>query len=267
MTMDVERMLSLTPDSLLALGEKLQALNYRYEVYGLPKRVGDVTFRGYHFVPPASETLLNYMLSWASPGDVVYDAGANIGQYTLPLATTGCKVYAFEPDPTAFDRLTKNVAVNRNVDVEPFRVGLSDEAGQATFYVSSRSTRSSFHRFNAGTADAEVERAETVDVKRIDDLVRKSGFEPPDHLKVDVEGLGLEVLRGARETIERHQPIVYFEPHFVERDGTRDKREDEFTEFFEAFDYELRKFDYPCWICVPGTASERLPPRQPRRVE
>ena len=51
----------------------------------------------------------------AHPGSIVFDVGANIGSYTLPLArTVGVTgmVYAFEPHPRVCKRLTANIALN-----------------------------------------------------------------------------------------------------------------------------------------------------------
>lgn len=39
------------------------------------------------------------------PGDIAIDCGANIGSVALRLAKTGATVFAFEPDPIAFDQL------------------------------------------------------------------------------------------------------------------------------------------------------------------
>jgi predicted O-methyltransferase YrrM len=60
--------------------------------------------------------------------DIAVDLGANIGYYTLMIASCARKVYAFEPEPESFALLSKNVALNggRNVvlvrkEVQPVR--------------------------------------------------------------------------------------------------------------------------------------------------
>lgn len=49
------------------------------------------------------------------PGDLCLDLGANVGDFTRELATRGCDVHAYEPDPTAWERLVANVGALPNV--------------------------------------------------------------------------------------------------------------------------------------------------------
>src|SRR5689334_14105818 len=44
------------------------------------------------------------------PDDIALDCGANVGEFTELLARTGCQVFAFEPDPYAFSRLSERLA-------------------------------------------------------------------------------------------------------------------------------------------------------------
>jgi hypothetical protein len=81
----------------------------------------------------------------------------------------------------------------------------------------------------------------------IDKLASDGGIQSPDHLKVDVEGLGLEVLKGAAKTIEDARPVIYIEPHEVEDNNDRSK---ELHRFFELHGYTVKKMKYP-WVCSP----------------
>jgi len=49
-----------------------------------------------------------------------------------------------------------------------------------------------------------------VDIVRIDDFLCTAD-EPVSFIKIDVEGMEVDVLRGARETIMRHRPIMMME--------------------------------------------------------
>ena len=49
---------------------------------------------------------------FAKPGAVCLDIGANLGYYTVKMASLGAAVYAFEPDPFNFHLLEKNVGEN-----------------------------------------------------------------------------------------------------------------------------------------------------------
>ena len=69
-------------------------------------------------------------------GDVFVDIGANAGIFTLVaadvLAGNG-RVISFEPNPTMFDRLKKNISFNPGTDITPIQAAVSDTAGSIWF--------------------------------------------------------------------------------------------------------------------------------------
>jgi FkbM family methyltransferase len=69
--------------------------------------------------------LLQGICSMLKPGDVVLDCGANVGEVTLPLARTGAEVHAFDPEPFAFEKITKATQVFANVTLYNAAVGIS----------------------------------------------------------------------------------------------------------------------------------------------
>ena len=72
-------------------------------------------------------------------GDVVLDIGANIGYYTLifaKLVGEEGKVFAFEPDPTNFSLLKKNVEMNSYKNVVLIQKAVSNKTGKARLYLS-----------------------------------------------------------------------------------------------------------------------------------
>ncbi len=71
--------------------------------------------------------LLQGVLSMLRPGDVVMDCGANIGDVAEPLADTGATLHAFEPDPYAFERLSKRLDGRPNVTL--YNAAVGTEAG------------------------------------------------------------------------------------------------------------------------------------------
>src|ERR1700724_4253990 len=77
---------------------------------------------------------MDLLLSLLNEGDIAVDIGANIGVYTLNMAQRiGAmgKVYAFEPEPTNFELLTKNVRENNLTNVICPELALSNKAGLA----------------------------------------------------------------------------------------------------------------------------------------
>ena len=61
------------------------------------------------------------------PGDIVMDLGANLGDVTAPLAETGARVVAYEPDPWTFQQLQERFADLPNV--EPVNAAVGATAG------------------------------------------------------------------------------------------------------------------------------------------
>lgn len=64
------------------------------------------------------------------PGDIVFDVGASIGDTALwfsKLVGSEGRVYAFEPEPTNFTKLTGNLQSNKLKNVIPLQLALSDQ--------------------------------------------------------------------------------------------------------------------------------------------
>ncbi|WP_432457714.1 FkbM family methyltransferase [Cellulomonas iranensis] len=150
---------------------------------------------------PYEHEMLRDMASRLAAGDVVVDVGANIGNHALYLAAvTGCDVVAYEPN----DRLT--TPLRRSVEVN----GLSDRVRVRPVAVGERSGRASFARempTNLGGQSVEADCAGPLEVVRLDD----EDLPPVAMVKIDVEGMELEVLAGAARLIEEHRPLVYVE--------------------------------------------------------
>lgn len=227
------------------------AWNHRYELYAPTKRVGDVSFRSYEpLLRHGGDELLRRLLRGLAPGDTVVDVGANTGVYALAAAAAEptATIVAVEPDPRVYRQLRTNVRRNGFGDrVRTLRCGLGVERGRRRFYRSSYDELGSFRAENAAAWEARVSDVVDVPVRTLDGLVSAGGVPPPDHLKVDVEGLGYEVLCGARETLRDHRPVVYFEPHPA---GPRPRRRDEIGLLLADAGYEIRVRD-DAWVCNP----------------
>jgi FkbM family methyltransferase len=68
-------------------------------------------------------------------GDCVIDVGANTGLFILYLnkCLDDARIYAFEPVPSTFGVLRRNMARHNHLPIEMFNVGLSCRSGLATF--------------------------------------------------------------------------------------------------------------------------------------
>jgi FkbM family methyltransferase len=137
-----------------------------------------------------------------SRGDVLYDVGANVGAYSLIAAarmTEDSIVYAFEPGYRTFASLVENVFANgADRRVVPFQIALGDTTGVARFaYASQQAGAASHPGLAANDHRSTAACHQPVLVYRLDEFARAFELRSPTHLKIDVDGAELAVLRGA----------------------------------------------------------------------
>lgn len=158
---------------------------------------------------------LEWIRRYTSPGDVLWDVGANIGLYSLFAAKLGCDVVAIEPHLPTANKLLKNVVANglcNQVKIIP--ICLLDGERFGGYYVSSHEPGSSIHTFsdkpNRGGAVSICFPGHTVVAKyghhvfatTADRLTREWNFPEPDHVKIDVDGHESDVLNGMEGILE-----------------------------------------------------------------
>lgn len=140
----------------------------------------------------------------------ILDVGANIGWYSLRFAKRlpEAHIHAFEPMPTSYAFLQKNVATNGfDQQVTCYNYGLSETCGSFEFFISpSNGTNASL----LNVAAAEDANAVIGLTLTMDQWVANQQINP-DFIKCDVEGAELLVFRGGLETLRRNQPIVFSE--------------------------------------------------------
>ena len=142
----------------------------------------------------------------------VLDIGANIGLTAIALGSVCSKgkVFAIEASPETFKYLQQNIAGCRLGNIVCENMAASSAPGELML--------SHPRHFSAGGFISQKYRVVGHDHLRysvhacpVDDYLDKIGVKRIDFIKIDVEGFELEVLRGARRTIERSKPIIYCE--------------------------------------------------------
>ncbi|MFO1163152.1 MAG: FkbM family methyltransferase [Reyranellaceae bacterium] len=140
------------------------------------------------------------------PGMTVVEAGANIGAHTLALAQRvgpRGRVLAFEPQRFVFQILCANLGLNRLEHVEPRWAGVGSVDGFISVPRLDPSKRVNFGGLSLGREWS----GDRVPLVKLDSLDL-----PACHLlKIDVEGMEVEVIRGAADLIRRHAPMIYTE--------------------------------------------------------
>ena len=161
------------------------------------------------------------------PSDVVVEVGANIGAHTVMLAraaTSTGAVLAFEPQRIVFQTLCANLALNQCTNVYAQQIAVGASPGRIVVPAMDPTTRANF----GGVSLLGAEAGEQVTMIALD------GLELPSckFLKADVEGMEVEVVRGALETIRRLRPVMYLE-------NDREERSSELLEVLLSLDYAV----------------------------
>jgi FkbM family methyltransferase len=131
------------------------------------------------------------------PGSIFLDIGANIGYlslYAARLVGPKGKVISFEPNPSAYSMLRRNLSLNKFENVTTFQLGLSNGPGEASLYLTQGNSGSASLRSGSGEAI-------TINLEAYDYLAREAGWPAPDVVKIDVEGAEVRVLQGMEDLL------------------------------------------------------------------
>jgi FkbM family methyltransferase len=109
-------------------------------------------------------------------------------------------IIAIEPNPEASKVLHRNVAANSgSVPVGILEMGVGAKFGSFRVQVDQPN--------NLGAAKLAPDSRGAVKVYPIDVKIK----DPVEFIKIDVEGMEMEVLKGAKQTIAKNRPIIFIE--------------------------------------------------------
>jgi len=187
------------------------------------------------------ENETHWFTRFVGPGDTVIDIGANVGYYTVlasQLVGDQGRVYAFEPEPTAFALLEQNVRVSgaRNVVLE--QKAVSNENGTLQLFLAA--VNKGDHRIYQTDDRAAID----VEAVRLDDYLAGIGG-AIDFVKIDTQGAEALIIAGMDDTIRDNPGIVMaveFSPQALQELGTSG----------EEFLARLRAHDFRMFDLGPG---------------
>lgn len=200
---------------------------------------------------PYELAMLQAMGSILHKDDLVLDVGANIGNHTLYLAVVaGCRVIAFEPNPVLSSPLQESIVINGlEGRVSLICKGVGATEGKGIF--------SDLNPSNLGGQaltlinEADQSDDDALDVVPLDSMKFDCQVKA---IKVDVEGMELDVLEGAKHLIETDRPHLFIESQNQQQ--------------FHAIHAFLESWGYVYWRTFNATPTNWfLPPESAAQVD
>jgi len=132
------------------------------------------------------------------PGSIVFDIGASVGVFTIFAGALGGYVYSYEPSPSSFRSLLKNVQSKPGLQIRTFPFALSGRREWRVLHEFPKSTGNSFF-CEQGNVIGEV-RETQVECRTLADIFDDNSVRQCDFLKLNCEGAEFEILFSTPQT-------------------------------------------------------------------
>jgi len=166
---------------------------------------GAIEAYGEHHVPE-----LELLFEVVEEGDYVIDVGTNIGTISIPLAQKIGKdgfLFGYEAQDMLYYTLCGNIALNGLRNVKPFNQAVGATPG--VMYVPELSYKEK--DWNYGGVSVSRTEGNPVRVVTLDSLMKIGIADKLKLIKIDVEGMEVDVLSGAKELIMESRPYLAIE--------------------------------------------------------
>jgi FkbM family methyltransferase len=158
----------------------------------------------------------NLVKSLVKSGKYLVDVGANTGIFSIFASKVNAQlsIICFEPHPSNFTRLIKNIELNKLTNVQSFQEAIGSSRAEIVFTVPADLSISCTASATAGftTNFHSIKHKEIlVQQTTLDEALQDVPLTSSDILKIDVEYYELEVLKGAESTFVHKRPLVIIE--------------------------------------------------------
>jgi FkbM family methyltransferase len=220
---------------------------------------GTPGFRGGLAMAHREIRLLARVLQSIGDESVFVDVGANVGNFSIALAHAigpRGKIYAFEPQRIIFNMLAGSVALNSLMNVFCFNIAIGDHEGRVEIPQFDYFRPMSFGSIEFGSEQRErlaqerghdASQVEFVPITTLDHF----DFARLDLLKLDAEGMEIEIFRGAAATIRRCRPIIFVEFLKVDKKALEN--------LLASLDYALGDAGGYNFLAIPREKASQLP--------
>lgn len=167
---------------------------------------------------------------------IIFDIGANIGTFTTWMARAfpQGKIYSFEPQRAVFQMLSGNAAINNLYNVYTYNIALGKENKKIEFEEPNYFEKNDYGTFSLveDVISQKTKNKIVVEIKTLDSFLEYFNIPKVHLLKIDAEGMDLDVLIGGTNTIRNNLPII-----FVEHSDNKKSILEEIQKFLNTFDY------------------------------
>lgn len=177
------------------------------------------------------EKEIDFVLPYLNKSSVVVDIGAGVGYFAVALANKVKKVIAFEPEKRSFKLLKENISVNKTKNIIPFQKAITTFKGMVA--IPELTGRCDFGKISLEEVcpRGPIVEMETVDTLNFPVLLLNSKI---DLIKIDVNGMEIDVLEGSYETLEKYKPYLLIK-----------SQDENIAHWLEENDYTYKTFSCP----------------------
>jgi FkbM family methyltransferase len=165
-------------------------------------------------------SLIGVRRKYFGDGVEIIDCGANLGIYTVNWAQRmhdWGRVTAIEAQERIFYALAGNIAINNCFNARALHAAVSSTCGTMRTPSLDYQKPASFGSLELKRLSRSENIGQTVDYSDANTVeipmisIDSMNLRRCDLIKIDVEGMEIDVLRGATDTILRHRPILFVE--------------------------------------------------------
>src|SRR6187399_2441950 len=167
-------------------------------------------------------------LFWLNKNSVVIDCGANTGKISSFLSITGATVYAFEPDPIAFESLQRNCGKRKNIHC--INKGVWDKNTRIKLFRHAEMKQNE-QAFTVGSSIVDTKKnispASFVEIEVINliEFIQSLKYKV-DLIKIDVEGAEIGILQSIiLQDAHKLFKTMYVETHETKIPGQKEDLE------------------------------------------
>ena len=179
----------------------IKANNITYKLFLPGKDLDYIQKTIFESKAPYEYEMLIDIINKTNENDLILDIGSNIGNHTIFLAMNNRNVYSFEANKDLFDILQKSIEINNCFDkVKSYNLGISDKISKANF--------KNFNASNLGSQSLDINDNGDINLVPLDSI---EFHKKVSAIKIDVEGMEINVLEGAKNIILKDRPLLYIE--------------------------------------------------------